>query len=611
MVIFFFNPEIEDSESVAKAIAEVAADRNKHNFEVVGVAIGSSPDTARAFASQAGLDFPIIDDERGQIARQLGLRTPIVVLGTDPEGYVTDLAMSMFANEGPDAWKNTAKQIREKLHIAKSDSDTAGELNQLPLAPLFEIPRLDGGEPFRLADTRGRPIVLMFFLHTCGHCHSALAFFKEQLAKIPEEQRPELVGVSVASSASKAAVHTSLDELDLDYFTILVDPAGEAKTEFAVFGGVPVIYLIDRSGRIVQRVQGWSEGRDTALLKMQLARIAGTPIPMILNPSGYTGSDVCGVCHVAEYDSWLYTNHADAYATLVEHGKERDPECVGCHVVGFDEPGGFTIKDHPKQLEDVGCESCHGRGGPHLSPTFTKDGHYESTCVGCHNPKHSLGFEYASFLPKVSHKAVAALTPEERAQLVASRGIPRDVLPKGADFVGSDACKSCHASEYATWSEQPHAHAGQTLTKAGKADDINCLRCHTTGYDRTGGFPAESSLREHPDLARVGCESCHGPGGDHIAPDARRIGTIVSLGDKCDSCVILQICGSCHDDANDPGFEFAVEEKIERQRHGTIEPGTGAPLKDSVHIPHPGFPPHAMLPERGAASWPAPPLPES
>jgi hypothetical protein len=45
--------------------------------------------------------------------------------------------------------------------------------------------------------------------------------------------------------------------------------------------------------------------------------------------------------------------------------------------------------------------------------------------------------------------------------------------------------------------------------------------------------------------------------------------------------VILQICGSCHDDANDPGFEFAVQDKIDRQRHGTIEAGTGNPLPEA------------------------------
>jgi hypothetical protein len=48
--------------------------------------------------------------------------------------------------------------------------------------------------------------------------------------------------------------------------------------------------------------------------------------------------------------------------------------------------------------------------------------------------------------------------------------------------------------------------------------------------------------------------------------------------------VILQICGSCHDDANDPGFEFEVEAKIEHQRHGTIEAGTGLPL-DAASLP--------------------------
>ena len=34
-------------------------------------------------------------------------------------------------------------------------------------------------------------------------------------------------------------------------------------------------------------------------------------------------------------------------------------------------------------------------------------------------------------------------------------------------------------------------------------------------------------------------------------------------------CVILQICGACHDEANDPGFAFEVDRKIEIQRHGS------------------------------------------
>jgi hypothetical protein len=143
--------------------------------------------------------------------------------------------------------------------------------------------------------------------------------------------------------------------------------------------------------------------------------------------------------------------------------------------------------------------------------------------------------------------------------------------------VGSDACESCHSSEFATWQKGAHAHAGSTLLAAEGGFANDCVKCHSTGYGRPGGFPEGGALDRNLDLGRVGCESCHGPGGDHIGADATKIGSILSLGDKCDSCVILQICGSCHDEANDPGFEFEVVEKIDVQRHGTIEPGTGKP----------------------------------
>jgi hypothetical protein len=151
--------------------------------------------------------------------------------------------------------------------------------------------------------------------------------------------------------------------------------------------------------------------------------------------------------------------------------------------------------------------------------------------------------------------------------------------------VGSGACRSCHEAEYATWAAQPHARAVASLEAKGEASNADCLRCHVTGLGRPGGFPKGGAAAEHPDLAAVGCESCHGPGGEHVKEGARRTGTIVSLGDKCDSCVILQLCGACHDESNDPGFEFAVEAKIDRQRHGTIEAGTGKPKAVEARVP--------------------------
>jgi hypothetical protein len=254
---------------------------------------------------------------------------------------------------------------------------------------------------------------------------------------------------------------------------------------------------------------------------------------------------------------------------------------VGCHVVGFGQEGGFDLDKKPRELENVGCESCHGRGGPHLSPGAVAKGDYQSACLVCHDTKHSLGFEYATFLPKVSHAAnahILAMPREQRQKIMEERGALRtDLLPTAARHVGSDACRSCHAKEYESWAAGPHARALASLQTKHKAGDANCLKCHTTGFGREGGFQPGAAASAHPDLARVGCESCHGPGGDHIGA-ASKIGTIVALGDKCDSCVILQICGSCHDDANDSGFEFEVKAKIDKIRHGTIEAGTGKPL---------------------------------
>jgi hypothetical protein len=160
-----------------------------------------------------------------------------------------------------------------------------------------------------------------------------------------------------------------------------------------------------------------------------------------------------------------------------------------------------------------------------------------------------------------------------------------DLLPDDARYVGSDACRSCHAAEWETWSKSSHAAALGSLESKGQAGSAECLPCHTTAWGRPGGFPAGSPPERHADLARVGCESCHGPGEKHVAEGSRKLGTIVSLGDKCDSCVILQICGSCHDDANDPGFRFEVQQKIDAQRHGTIEAGTGRPKPSQAALP--------------------------
>ncbi len=494
----------------------------------------------------------------------------VVAFGWPWVGANLAFGLAPPSGEGDEAREALAALLRERLRLPDPEGAAAGVH---PPAPDFTAPRLDGGEPFRLAALRGRPVVLIFFLHTCPHCHQALETLREELPEIPEEKRPVLVGVSVQDKPY--AVRAALESAGLDFFPVVMDPEGSVRRAWGVLGGVPDIFLIDAQGRIRARFRGWREDRDPALLRMRLAALAGEPIPMLLHRDGYSGGEFCGVCHEREARTWEFTRHAVAFDTLVRHGADSDPECVGCHVVGYGEPGGWSLEDPRPELEDVGCEDCHGRGGPHLSPGFVRGGNYEPVCLRCHDEKHSLGFDYAAFLPHVSHAAnahLADLPAEERARLLAERGGPRTaVLGGSARYVGSEACRGCHSAEYETWARSPHARAVESLAAKKAEEDPACLRCHTTAFGQKGGFPEGASPREHPDLARVGCESCHGPGGDHVPENAPRRGTILSLSDKCDSCVILEICGSCHDRANDPGFEFRVKEKIEAQRHGTLD----------------------------------------
>jgi peroxiredoxin len=580
-VVFGFEPSAPAAAIVARALAGVAAERGAANFEIVGVAAGADAAAARALLAKERLEIRSFADAAGDLGRRVGVRQPVWLLVTDAAGQLL-YGQEYFPAEGPDPAGAVETTLRTQLRLPGGQEQSLAEL---PLAPDFSAERLEGGSRFELASLRGKPAILIFFLHTCPHCHEALGFLKKALADLPEAARPPLVGVSIANRTF--SVKEALAEHGIDFFPVLLDADASIRTAYGALQAVPVIFLLDAEGRIASRTEGWSGERDPALVRMRLSKLAGQPVPMLLHKTGYSGNEVCSVCHEAETATWELTTHASAFDTLVRHGADGRGECVSCHVVGYGQSGGYQVARPDAGLENVGCETCHGRGGPHLSPGFVVDHAYEGVCQTCHTPEHSLGFEYASFLPRVSHAANRAnlsLPPEERDQLLAARRVPRkDLLPTAAAYVGSAACQSCHADEHAAWQAHPHAKALDTLAAKGKAGDADCLRCHTTGLEKPGGFQANGGAQ--PALAGVGCESCHGPGGDHVGENARRQGTILKLSDKCGSCAILQICGACHDDANDPGFEFEVIDKILRQRHGKEELDIDGGRKTTVPPP--------------------------
>ncbi len=108
--------------------------------------------------------------------------------------------------------------------------------------------------------------------------------------------------------------------------------------------------------------------------------------------ASYVGVEQCALCHQEEHAFWKKTRHAGAYATLARDFKEFNLDCVGCHVTGYEQPGGSTVT-HVENLTNVQCEVCHGPGSRHMaSPTTAGliDAKPErSLCASkCHHPPH-------------------------------------------------------------------------------------------------------------------------------------------------------------------------------------------------------------------------------
>ena len=117
----------------------------------------------------------------------------------------------------------------------------------------------------------------------------------------------------------------------------------------------------------------------------------------------YLGSETCAGCHKAQYEQWQTTQHAHAFATLQRAQKDATPECIQCHVVGYQRASGFVNATASLKLQNVGCESCHGYGTRHEMFAKTGGKVAEAVCRTCHQEANDPGWNYAAKLPRISH----------------------------------------------------------------------------------------------------------------------------------------------------------------------------------------------------------------
>jgi hypothetical protein len=149
-------------------------------------------------------------------------------------------------------------------------------------------------------------------------------------------------------------------------------------------------------------------------------------------------------------------------------------------------------------------------------------------------------------------------------------------------FMGSDKCKPCHMSpkkgaQYKVWKETKHAKAFETLA-SDKAKEIGakkgiknpqedgaCLKCHIDAF----GVDQKLLGEKYNKADGVGCESCHGAGGDYWAKEV--MADIRSK--KIDGATVGLVkpneaaCKKCHNEESPSFTGFNFEEMVKKIAH--------------------------------------------
>ncbi len=157
----------------------------------------------------------------------------------------------------------------------------------------------------------------------------------------------------------------------------------------------------------------------------------------------FVGSAACADCHSEATEVFEKTPHSHATKTLVDLDPPRhfDPECLSCHVTGwnpqefFPYASGYMSLEITPHLIDNGCENCHGPGASHVAAEngdveaddaelerlrsalrlkivdnegnkegqVIKDAVVVTMCMNCHDLDNSPEFDFQEYWKHVEH----------------------------------------------------------------------------------------------------------------------------------------------------------------------------------------------------------------
>jgi hypothetical protein len=269
-----------------------------------------------------------------------------------------------------------------------------------------------------------------------------------QEAEALSQQFPQFQIVATAGGAEEPPAQPAVVQ---GSGAVLMEPGhrGMYATVLAFFDDAP-----DAKRNRYQRVPLDVRFPDSPEMQSQLVKyqkeletmtLAGLGLTGVAHPDGeFAGSEACADCHTAAWEKFVETPHAHALDTLrgLDPPRHFDPECLSCHVTGWNPQEyfpyitGYMNLEATPQMKHNGCENCHGPAADHVKAEtgevdatdeqkrvlqaalhleiVPNEGNKEGqefaggkvvkNCMLCHDLDNSPDFDFQKYWPKVEHK---------------------------------------------------------------------------------------------------------------------------------------------------------------------------------------------------------------
>ncbi len=413
------------------------------------------------------------------------------------------------------------------------------------------------------------PTFILYFSARCPHCIDVIS----EINELSRRLSGVVPFMAVGSSNSR---RTEVEAFRTQYkvpFPIVYDE-GAAFAAASGLGSTPSVLVVEESPHssesgqpsnavVLDAYLPYIRG-SAAIVEMRLRGETET----VLQRGDYVGYLTCSSCHLEEARSWSATHHSLAYYSLLRYGDAESPSCLPCHVTNLAgtatgaSSGGesFRLNDHRSPMSNVTCESCHTASGPHDG----EGGDPAATCATCHSPEHSF-FKPETAMALIDHYKAMDISDDQLTEIrlsMAEGSAPRPLLePPPGHMAGPRSCKKCHSRQYRSWKKSPHSTAYTQLDPQDAARP-ECISCHSTLIVDDTTMPGDFN-GSAPAPQGVSCESCHGPGQDHVnspAPD-----NIRGLQSRFPQCSVEALCTTCHTQEWDENWNLM--DRLQEVRH--------------------------------------------